>query len=735
MMPPETRRPARPRPAANPKPLTWLGGEWHDGAWLHPVFATAGVVAAGELVEKIDAPWWALAGIGATTALGGFLSAAGEKFAESTRAFTTAAGISTGAWLTCVAATNVYSPWSMASAVAGLILATTTYPRMRHAQIDHEEHYRFMRSDPRPKPPTPAPAVPLTDEEQWVRLFARLGFEGMRFNGRDENRAGFSVRMSLPANGKVKFTAVAAAAESIEIAAAMPCDTVRIERGRTPEGRPLAGEIVVHFDVRNILAERIDLPDDDGPLTVNEAFVIGMYTDGQPIALTLREVSALIAGVRGRGKSNLFNVIVHQLSRCIDVVLWGIDLKGGRAIKPWLQPWLDGKTHRPVFDWVATTRMEAHLMLRAFVGVIQDRAARGAGSKMTPSREQPAIFLIIDELAALVGQHSGPRSRRDGQPTSGDNTALLTLAAQLGRSECADVLAFTQRATVTMSGGGDFKSQLELRIGMGVTKMADANSIFESNRIAAKMLDRLKDPATRGAMIVDRGADRVMLGKSFLFVDGQAELSATRHARHICALPKADQDAADRAVRAYVDPITKTSPYAYTDRWSEDRAGHLYLAQTPVEVSEDDLDAMEEQPGQPPTAPAPTASPAKGGSFFTKKDYFAKTDPAPRSEAHQDVIDAEWEGIVAAWEADTPPAAEPEQPGDVDRRTRMVEIVREAGTKGTTPGQITATLVAEGLAPLARTSLYPWLRQALDDGVIVQPSGPRGRYYTPEHAP
>jgi hypothetical protein len=39
--------------------------------------------------------------------------------------------------------------------------------------------------------------------------------------------------------------------------------------------------------------------------------------------------------VVGSGKSGILNVIIAALAACEDVVIWGIDLKGGTELRPW----------------------------------------------------------------------------------------------------------------------------------------------------------------------------------------------------------------------------------------------------------------------------------------------------------------------------------------------------------------------------------------------------------------
>jgi hypothetical protein len=195
--------------------------------------------------------------------------------------------------------------------------------------------------------------------------------------------------------------------------------------------------------------------------------------------------------------SNLLNVLLAQLARCPDVLIFAIDLKGGRMAAPWIEPWLGGRTPRPVVDWLATDREEAERMLRALLRAVDARSRSGSGGeKIIPSPRQPAILLVCDEIAVILGIGTGgPRTSLDGVT----NATLAGLATQLvmtGRSEAIDLIMATQRGTVTMTGSADLKSQCALRIGLGVASEADARLIIPDDVRIAADLARLQHPGT-----------------------------------------------------------------------------------------------------------------------------------------------------------------------------------------------------------------------------------------------
>lgn len=218
--------------------------------------------------------------------------------------------------------------------------------------------------------------------------------------------------------------------------------------------------------------------------------------------------------------SNLLNVLLAQLSRCPDVLVFAIDLKGGRMAAPWIEPWLAGRTDRPVVDWLATDREEAERMLRALLRAVDARSRSGSGGeKIIPSPRQPAILLVCDEIAVILGiGMGGPRNPLEGVT----NTTLAGLATQLvmtGRSEAIDLIMATQRGTVTMTGSADLKSQCALRIGLGVASEADARLIIPDDVRIATDLARLLHP---GSGIVQQGKDGRVVPVKFYRIEHEA---------------------------------------------------------------------------------------------------------------------------------------------------------------------------------------------------------------------
>lgn len=822
-------------------PATWLGtgghpdpadDGWQDSMWWHPLYAAGGTYLAGTGIDHalragVVDPLPLLAGLaippagvvgtatallGAAGGLAGLVATAGDRFSGWARAMLTFGPAAAGAWLTSVAATSPYNVPNLAAAAFGTAAGMLLYRRARDEQDHHEAAWVAQFAVPEQRPasaPTSPPPSPIVVEQLdpelrlWDTALARVGLKGCRARKREDTPAGFAILVRFPTSGTVGRAQVEAKTEALERALGMLEDVLDVDVALDPvTGRVLSDRCWIHVDVEDILAKILPMPggsDTTGPTTINKAFRIGTYANGQPMVLRLREISALIVGVRGRGKTNLLHVFVHQLSRCTDVVLWAIDLKGGRAVKPWLAAWLSGDADRPIFDWVATTRAESALMLHAAEALIAHRGtASHGGSKIDPSEEHPAVLILCDEIAALVGKHAGPRMPGKGpdawrNPTANQMSAALTRIIQLGRSEAVDVALFSQRATVTMVGGGDLKSQCELRIGLGVTNAGDAASVFQNDGDLARKLRKLKHKRTRGACLVENGDDpNHLAGKTWFYGDGTQMLANIRHtsiahAMHPADLPEMEQRAIDTALRILT---SDTCGYGVgqaggeAERWSLERAEHLYTAdgELPDDWVDDDTGDGDNLGGDGPHRHL-SIVPEPGGAVATRAPAPRQTRPAgqvddrgqrhgryytPRAERRGDGTEAgdptgeptdtaavrpsvpaggedlDPDGMAAGFAAwldtlpttdDPPPLAGGDAPEELSRYDLMVEIIREAGPAGIMAGQVYRLMESRGRAWAHRPDIYPALKRALADRQIVQPSGPRGRYYHRTHTP
>ena len=99
--------------------------------------------------------------------------------------------------------------------------------------------------------------------------------------------------------------------------------------------------------------------------TITEPAELGVFEDGSPVRVPLLRRHVMVGGVTGAGKSGLLNVILDNLAACRDVVIWGIDLRGGTELRPWSS----------CLDRLATTPEAAEELLRDAVAILDGRAA------------------------------------------------------------------------------------------------------------------------------------------------------------------------------------------------------------------------------------------------------------------------------------------------------------------------------------------------------------------------
>lgn len=167
---------------------------------------------------------------------------------------------------------------------------------------------------------------------------------------------------------------------------------VRVSRNGNPS------QALVHLKRANPLAKPLTWDPTAQPVTVTAMVPIGMSEDGDWLKAPLT-VNWFIIGESRSGKSNQLSLKLAAITGCDDARVWLIDMKGGRAGRPWL----------PALDWLATTTDEARVMLATGLAEIQARAihADDGSEQLTPTSEVPAIFIVIDETHGVTSVQRG----------------------------------------------------------------------------------------------------------------------------------------------------------------------------------------------------------------------------------------------------------------------------------------------------------------------------------------
>jgi S-DNA-T family DNA segregation ATPase FtsK/SpoIIIE len=565
-----------------------------------------------------------------------------------------ATGVVAAGWLAYTAQTTVWSPAAVVALLVPAAVLTALYPAVSERQRRAAERARLAQQA----------ADAERQQRKWPDLLGRIGYPDVDFAGQEDGAAGCLVHLRLPASGRVTYSALAAATERLEVAARMRHGSLRFERGGQ------AHHVLLHVVKRDVLARTVPLPAGTEPLSITGPIPVGLYQDGEVCTVTLREVASLIVGLRGSGKSNLLNVLLAQLARCPDVLVFAIDLKGGRMAAPWIRPWLDSRAERPVIDWLATDREEAEKMLRALLRAVDARARScSGGEKISPTAGQPAILLVCDEVAVILGIGTGGPRLWEGGVTNVTLAGLATRLVMTGRSEAIDLVMATQRGTVTMTGSADLKSQCALRIGLGVGSEADARLIIPDDVRIAADLARLRYP---GSGIVQQGRDGRVLPVKFYRIEH--DVIGQIAERFAPLRPEADPLVADALGDDY---LTRWSRYR---AGSGHGAGHRTLLASAVIPPAITTPALRQLTAGPAGAPAqPAGAPAQ---------------PAG---------------------APAQPAGTPTLPGRNDEaghpgRRQAIAMLRSAGVRGTTVRGIAERLTADG-QDVAHQTIHRWLAE------------------------
>jgi DNA segregation ATPase FtsK/SpoIIIE, S-DNA-T family len=204
---------------------------------------------------------------------------------------------------------------------------------------------------------------------------------------------------------------------------------------------------------------------DTEPRTITAPIPLGLFEDAFPVAITLAHRHALVGGVAGAGKSGILNAILASLTGCPDVVLWGVDLKGGMELGPWA----------PCLDRLATTPAQAAELLADAVAILDARAARLAdvGQRLwQPSPAEPALVVVIDEYAELSDDAPAAVGHADS-------------TARRGRAVAVTLLVATQRPTQKAMGSGAVRSQMDVRICLRVRERRDVDLVLGQGMLTA----------------------------------------------------------------------------------------------------------------------------------------------------------------------------------------------------------------------------------------------------------
>jgi S-DNA-T family DNA segregation ATPase FtsK/SpoIIIE len=336
---------------------------------------------------------------------------------------------------------------------------------------------------------------------------------------------GWRARMKLRPGQSV--TDVVARVPAIESALGTRPGAVRVEQDPAHAGRCTMRVLAIDPH-----ADAIPWP---GPTarSMADPIELGVFEDATAVRVPLLRRHALIGGTTDSGKSGVLNVVLGNLAACTDVVLWGIDLKGGMELRPWA----------PCLARLATTPGEATRLLADAVAVLDARAhasSRDNTRVWEATPDAPALVIVIDEYAELA----------DTAPAA---VPYAESVARRGRAVAVDLLAATQRPTQKAMGGGALRSQMSVRVCLRVRERRDVDLILDKGMLAAGWHAHILDAPGKFYVLAD-GHNQPRRARAYLVTDEHVRETAARYADHRPDLDPLSRAAIDHQPRAIASP-------------------------------------------------------------------------------------------------------------------------------------------------------------------------------------
>lgn len=428
-------------------------------------------------------------------------------------------------------------------------------------------------------------------------------------------------------------------------------------------------QVWLHLKREDPLGEEIEWDASMVPGDITLPAPVGLLEGGEMLEISLRR-SFFILGKTRSGKSNELSVLLAAITACRNARAWLIDMKGGRAMRPWL----------PAVDWAATTIEEARKVLAAAVAEIKARAAdayNGEDEQLEPTDEVPTIYVIIDETHEVTSLMAGDAAcRRD-----------LAIIASQGAGVDVYPIVVTQYGALAESVGteqtrsnltGRMCFQVEDRdhgtfaLGDDAHRRVDPTSLAEPGQFYWRANSRTSLEQVRGPHVPHRLA------------------------REIATASAADTDLHSRKLELYATDWQET----YDMRWS--RLPDKFRAGAPQAK-------LSEHPEHDVTVPAPPPA-----DDIDREIAEINAETAEFKITSDDIARA---ARQRAARGEAPPDLRADHD---DRRRRFAAILQAAPAGGVRPADL------ERGAGLGRTWVSLTLKTLVSDGVADKPK--TGRY-------
>ena len=372
--------------------------------------------------------------------------------------------------------------------------------------------------------------------EAWPQISAAIGLPGSRVMSATVDRWGWRARIGL-SRGQTA-TDLTQSVPALESGLRTRPGAVRVEADPYRADHALIRVLSTDPHAQPLTYPAPGDGNGNEARSVMAPIPLGLFEDAEPVTVCIAHRHGLLGGVAGAGKSGVLNVILAELVACPDVVLWGVDLKGGMELRPWAA----------CLDRLATTAQEAAALLADAVAVLETRARRLAadGHRLwRPTPTAPALIVVIDEYAELADESSTATGHADS-------------IARRGRAVAVTLLAATQRPTQKAMGSGAVRSQMDVRICLRVRERRDVDLILGQGMLAAGWAaDTLNAPGKFLLSTPEHTTPR--RARAYHLDDHAVTALAAHYAWHRPALDALSADAITNAATAPTGSVSTTA--------------------------------------------------------------------------------------------------------------------------------------------------------------------------------
>lgn len=503
------------------------------------------------------------------------------------------------------------------------------------------------------------------------------------------------------------------------------------------------GEAVLDVMLRDCLAEPTTVPEDYTPASINDEFPVMTTPRGERLNICLRIMSMIVGGTTGTGKTTLLNRLILWLARCVDALIWVIDLNGGGVAVPWIEPWALKKADHPVVDWVADTEEEAAVMVAVGKAIGKERKTsaearrrkKDADSNVLPvDRDLPAIVILVDEggevaqTVGLIGQLIAKGISRIAQTSRAEGVRIV-MSVLRGTSDLLDKnLRVVSGIRLCLRMEEDDEYGHILGTNPGKTRLVHLGSAYLRRSTDPKAIFGRTDDMSPDA--IERAAIACANLRPQMPESG---LRAAAKVRAKDVLGGRDPAGFEEFMALPVMQDVE-SGRAYTGRWDRYAAKLAEMrGEDPPEVDE---------PTAAPTEPRPAPSGPVPGSKLAALSAAAAPPPARPSpepviaeaalepsrarpqvrEFSDDEVFSEFAAIALLPAFDPRPPAFGRPETKTNTREHIVTILTEAYPKPLTSAEIGVALQDRGV-PVSRQYRQDVLKQMREDGSVYQVSG------------